>query len=130
MKETEQAILNFIIDFISKKGWAPTTREICDACGYQSTSTVNAHLRSMIKKGLIESEIVGSGTFASRAIKVPGYKFVPVEDVKMRFLNKVEKAEASVYRCDSCKNFIMVPIFDQDCAYNFCPYCGGAIDHV
>lgn len=46
-------ILKAIIDYITTKGFSPTVREIGEAVGLQSTSTVHMHLDSLEKLGCI-----------------------------------------------------------------------------
>lgn len=49
----QQLILDFLKSQIRKKGYPPTVREICDAVGLSSTSTVHAHLETLERKGYI-----------------------------------------------------------------------------
>ena len=49
----QQMILTFLKSEIRKKGYPPTVREICEAVGLSSTSTVHAHLETLEKKGYI-----------------------------------------------------------------------------
>ena len=49
----QMRILNFIKDEIDKKGYPPSVREIGDAVGLSSTSTVHGHLVRLEKKGLL-----------------------------------------------------------------------------
>jgi len=49
----QQMILNFLKTEIRQNGYGPTVREICDAVGLSSTSTVHAHLETLEKKGYI-----------------------------------------------------------------------------
>lgn len=49
----QQVILDFLKVQIRQKGYPPTVREICDAVGLSSTSTVHAHLETLEKKGYI-----------------------------------------------------------------------------
>ena len=73
-EQKRQEILEMIIQYIEEHGYPPTVREIGDAVGLSSTSSVMSHIRKMIKSGMLETdaEIPGS----PRAIRVPGYKFV------------------------------------------------------
>ena len=52
----QEQILEFIRDCIMKKGYPPAVREICDAVGLKSTSSVHAHLESLEKKGFIRRD--------------------------------------------------------------------------
>lgn len=49
----QQMILDFLKKEIRSKGYPPTVREICDAVGLSSTSTVHSHLESLERKGYI-----------------------------------------------------------------------------
>ena len=69
-------ILNAIVTYIKEHGYSPTTREIGDAVGLRSTSTVHYRLKKMLDLGIIESD----DNFGSpRAIRVPGYAFVKIK---------------------------------------------------
>lgn len=49
-------ILNFIKESVSKKGYPPAVREICEAVGLKSTSTVHGHLTKIELKGYIKRD--------------------------------------------------------------------------
>ena len=49
----QQLILDFLKKEIKQNGYPPTVREICDAVGLSSTSTVHAHLETLERKGYI-----------------------------------------------------------------------------
>ena len=51
--ENQQKILDFIRKEIEDKGYPPSVREICDAMGIKSTSTVHGHLRRLENRGLL-----------------------------------------------------------------------------
>jgi repressor LexA len=46
-------VLNFIKDELCKRGYPPSVREICEAVGLKSTSTVHGHLGRLERKGYI-----------------------------------------------------------------------------
>lgn len=52
----QKEILDFIKKHISKNGFPPTVREICNAVGLSSTSTVHSHLSALEKKGYIKHD--------------------------------------------------------------------------
>lgn len=78
--DNQQKILEFIKSEIQTKGYPPSVREIGDAVGLKSTSTVHGHLTRLEKKGLLHRnsmkpramEILG-GDFYARlpAVSVP-----------------------------------------------------------
>jgi len=49
----QQLVLDFLKREIKQNGYPPTVREICDAVGLSSTSTVHAHLETLERKGYI-----------------------------------------------------------------------------
>ena len=49
----QRLILEFLKSEIRQQGYPPTVREICDAVGLSSTSTVHAHLETLERKGYI-----------------------------------------------------------------------------
>lgn len=64
----QRQILQYILQHIDAKGYPPTVREIGEAVGLSSSSTVHAHLRALEDGGLIKRDAV-----LTRAIKLlPG----------------------------------------------------------
>lgn len=51
--EKQHEILKFIYEEVSDRGYPPTVREICNATGLASTSTVHGHLSRLEKHGFI-----------------------------------------------------------------------------
>lgn len=54
--ETQGIILRFIQEQLEERGFPPSVREICDATGLKSTSTVHGHLKRMEKAGLLQRD--------------------------------------------------------------------------
>lgn len=52
----QQQILEYIKDEILKRGYPPAVREICNAVGLSSTSSVHAHLETLEKNGYIRRD--------------------------------------------------------------------------
>ncbi|MFG6325589.1 MAG: hypothetical protein K1W00_01935 [Lachnospiraceae bacterium] len=71
-KQKREEILVSIVGYIRRYGYPPTVREIGELVGLKSSSTVQTHLTKMLDEGIIETDAEG----CSRAIRVPGYKFV------------------------------------------------------
>ena len=61
--EMQQRIYQFILESIRENGYAPSVREIGDAVGLKSPSTVHFHLSNLAELGYIEK-----GAFKGRAI--------------------------------------------------------------
>ena len=79
-EQNRQKILDFIKHEIEMKGYPPSVREICQAVGLKSTSTVHAHLNHLEDQGLIRRDStkpraleVVDGTMArSRSVPLVG----------------------------------------------------------
>lgn len=54
--KTRDRIVLFVQDFIKHNGYSPTVREIGDAVGLKSSSTVHGHLKRLESMGLIRLE--------------------------------------------------------------------------
>lgn len=52
----ERQILEFISQFIQRRGFAPTLQEIAEAVGVSALSTVHEHLASLERKGFIKKK--------------------------------------------------------------------------
>lgn len=52
----QRDILDYIENHVSQKGYPPSVREICEAVGLKSTSTVHGHLQRLEKKGFIRRD--------------------------------------------------------------------------
>lgn len=55
-EESKSKILSFIREEIQNKGYPPSVREICQAVGFKSTSSVHAHLRDLEREGLLRRD--------------------------------------------------------------------------
>lgn len=72
--DNQAKILSYIKSEIQAKGYPPSVREICDAVGLKSTSTVHGHLTRLQKKGLLHRdamkpramEILGDPSFSRK----------------------------------------------------------------
>ncbi len=90
LSEKQLKILNFIKDEILGKGYPPAVREICDAVGLKSTSTVHGHLERLEKKGYIRRD-----PSKPRAIEIIDETFMPSqkEMVSVPIIGKVAAGE-------------------------------------
>jgi len=65
--DNQQRILDFIKSEIQAKGYPPSVREIANAVGLKSTSTVHGHLQRLEKRGLLHRDAM-----KPRAMEVTG----------------------------------------------------------
>lgn len=56
LSSNQKAILDFIKSELRTKGYPPSVREICNAVGLKSTSTVHGHLEKLEEKGYIRRD--------------------------------------------------------------------------
>ena len=55
-EKRQHDILRYTFSHVSDSGYPPTVREICNAVGLSSTSTVHGHLSKLESKGLIKRD--------------------------------------------------------------------------
>ena len=56
LSKKQEEILTYIKDFTLEKGYPPTVRDICEAVGLKSTSSVHAHLSTLERNGFIRRD--------------------------------------------------------------------------
>jgi len=56
IKDKQLEIYEFLKLYTDNKGYPPSVREICEAVGLRSTSTVHGHLKRLEKKGFIKRD--------------------------------------------------------------------------
>jgi repressor LexA len=52
----QQEIWNFLVDYVDRHGYPPTVREIGEAVGLASPSTVHAHLANLERAGMLRRD--------------------------------------------------------------------------
>jgi repressor LexA len=52
----QQEIWDFLVDYVDQRGYPPTVREIGEAVGLASPSTVHAHLANLERAGLLKRD--------------------------------------------------------------------------
>lgn len=62
LTKKQATALECIKTFIQQRGYSPTTRELAEALGYQSSSSVHALLDKLAEKGYISKESGGPRT--------------------------------------------------------------------
>ncbi len=77
--DNQQRILDYIRSEIQDKGYPPSVREIANAVGLKSTSTVHGHLQRLEKKGLLKRdplkpraiEVIGAQSMYAASTSIP-----------------------------------------------------------
>jgi repressor LexA len=81
----QQEIFDFLVDYVARLGYPPTVREIGEAVGLASPSTVHAHLANLERAGLLRRdptkpralELLG-GSRKRAAAETPGVERLPL----------------------------------------------------
>ena len=76
--DMQSRILAYIEQEIKTRGYAPSVREIGEAVGLKSTSTVHGHLMRLEKKGLLHRDAM-----KPRALPYPHLKTYPFEKSRL-----------------------------------------------
>lgn len=70
-----EKVYNSIVTYIQQHQYPPSVRELCDMTGLRRTLTIHSHIQRLIRDGRLEID----NECASRALRVPGYKFVKAD---------------------------------------------------
>lgn len=72
--KTQERIHNFLVDFITKNGYSPSVREICEGTDLKSSASVHEHLIMLerLKKIHMQDK-------KPRTISLVGYEFRKVK---------------------------------------------------
>lgn len=105
LTEKQYAILDYIKKYVLKKSYPPSVREICEAVGLQSTSSVHAHLNTLEKKGYIKRD-----SSKPRTIEILDEEFDPTrrEIVNVPLLGHVA-AGLPIYAEDNITDYFPIP---------------------
>ncbi len=87
LTERQQEIWQFVLEYVDGHGYPPTVREIGDAVGLASPSTVHAHLANLERAGLLRRDptkpraldLIGRrASAATRSAELPARSSTPV----------------------------------------------------
>ncbi len=106
LSDKQQRILDFIRNEQLNKGYPPSVREIGEAVGLKSTSTVHGHLARLEKKGYIRRDPT-----KPRAIEIIEEGFTPVrhELVNIPVVGRVAAGEP-LLAAENVEDYFPVPI--------------------
>ncbi|MDX9873189.1 MAG: transcriptional repressor LexA [Clostridia bacterium] len=76
LTERQKSILNYIKNEIRTRGYPPAVREIGEAVGLSSSSTVHSHLNQLENKGYIRRDPT-----KPRAIEITDQEYHPIRDM-------------------------------------------------
>ena len=75
----QQEIWDFLVDYVDRHGYPPTVREIGEAVGLASPSTVHAHLANLERAGLLRRDPT-----KPRALELLQHRRAAAEPVELR----------------------------------------------
>ena len=102
--DTQAKILAYIEKATLQKGYPPSVREICEATGLKSTSTVHGHLIRLEKKGLLYRD-----SMKPRAISVPAdHQAYRTEMVQVPVVGRVT-AGVPILATENIEDYIALP---------------------
>ena len=102
--DTQAKILAYIEKATLQKGYPPSVREICDATGLKSTSTVPGHLIRLEKKGLLYRD-----SMKPRAISVPSdHQMYRTEMINVPIVGRVS-AGTPILATENIEDYIALP---------------------
>ena len=81
LSRMQQKVYDFIVEFLEKNGYPPAVREIGDALGLKSPSTVHFHIKHLEELGMLEKG-AGKGralTLTNRHAALAAQAVVPAE---------------------------------------------------
>ena len=78
LKPQEQRVFDYVVESIKENGYAPSVRDIKEALGFKSTSTVHMYLNRLEEFGLIHKEDGKSRAITLEGSAVPVIDRVPV----------------------------------------------------
>lgn len=56
LSDRQEQILDYILEMVSTRGYPPSVREIGDAVGLSSPSTVHSHIATLVREGFIRKD--------------------------------------------------------------------------
>ena len=105
ISKKQQEILEYIKEEILKRGYPPAVREICNAVGLSSTSSVHAHLETLEKNGYIRRDPT-----KPRAIEIcdDSFQMVRTEMVSLPVVGRVA-AGSPILAQENIEQYFPVP---------------------
>lgn len=101
--EKEKAIYDYISETLEREGYSPTVRDIQNALGIKSTSTVHAYLSRLEEKGMIRKD---PGKSRTLQIGSPSAERRPT--LRVPLLGRV-RAGMPILAVENCEGYIDCP---------------------
>lgn len=105
--EKEKAIYDYITETIRSEGYSPSVRDIQNAVGIKSTSTVHAYLNRLAEKGMIRKE-----TGKSRTLHTESRSQSPHRTARVPLLGSV-RAGMPILAVENYEGYIDYPLMNR-----------------
>lgn len=108
LSDRQQQVLDYIKETVTDRGYPPSVREIGDAVGLSSPSTVHSHLNTLVREGYLKRD-----PSKPRAIMVTDHDTVPAgsRDSRMRDIPVLGRiaAGAPILAAENVEEIIPLP---------------------
>jgi repressor LexA len=104
LSSKQREVYEFVKKHTEEKGYPPAVREICDAVGLSSTSTVHGHLKRLEKKGLIKRDPT-----KPRALEIIEFAHRKREMIDIPIIGKVT-AGAPILAVENIEDTFSIPL--------------------
>ena len=104
LSNKQREVYEFVKKHTEEKGYPPAVREICDAVGLSSTSTVHGHLKRLEKKGLIKRDPT-----KPRALEITEFAHRKREMIDIPIVGKVT-AGAPILAVENIEDTFSIPL--------------------
>jgi repressor LexA len=104
----QQEIWNFLTEYVDAHGYPPTVREIGEAVGLASPSTVHAHLANLERAGLIKRDPTKPRALELRRDPRPEHARAPADVHRLPLVGDVA-AGGPVLAEDNIEEYVAVP---------------------
>lgn len=107
LSKRQETILDYIKDEVNKKGYPPSVREIAEAVGLASSSTVHGHLARLESKGFIRRD--PTKPRAIEVLDISGESHIPREEARYAPVIGKVTAGIPITAVENIEEFVPLP---------------------
>ncbi|MFC4557219.1 transcriptional repressor LexA [Virgibacillus kekensis] len=107
LSKRQEAILEYIKDEVNQKGYPPSVREIAEAVGLASSSTVHGHLARLESKGYIRRD--PTKPRAIEVLDLSGESHIPKEEARYAPVIGKVTAGIPITAVENIEEFVPLP---------------------
>jgi len=96
----QREVLEFIRDWILRRGGSPTVREVAEHFGFRSPLSAKLHIDALVRKGYLKKR-----PFLSRGLEIPG--LLPKESVRLPVVGTI-RAGSPILATENIEEYISV----------------------